>query len=65
MFSRDQGKGPDQVVILVLLALFMFASPLVRWLMSSEHPWYLPYLIWLSIILLGALLQRRRGRHEL
>jgi len=34
--------------------------PLLVWWASDDSPWYLPYLLWLVIIVLAAWLQRRK-----
>ncbi|KRT54952.1 hypothetical protein [endosymbiont of Ridgeia piscesae] len=53
------GPGYDKTLILFLLACTLFSGPLLSWWTSSDSPWYIPYLIWLLVILFGALLQRR------
>lgn len=56
----------DTAVLASLLAVVLFASPLVTWWSGPDSPWYLPYLLWLAIIALGLLVQwhrRREGRH--
>ncbi len=55
----------DRVILLFLLALFLFASPLTRWWATSSTPWYAPYLIWLALIVLIGALSRRWDRGEL
>ena len=56
----------DKVVLLVLTALFLFASPLIFWWTDSDSVWYLPYLLWLLIIGVGAWVFTRSdgGRDE-
>jgi len=60
---------PDQkrenTLLLTLLALFLFASPLTDWWAADDAPWFLPYLLWLAIILIGAWLSHRYQRHDL
>ena len=50
----------DVVLLLALLAVLLFASPLTAWWASPGSPWYLPYLLWALLIVLGAWVQRRR-----
>ncbi|MCP3869410.1 MAG: UTP--glucose-1-phosphate uridylyltransferase [Gammaproteobacteria bacterium] len=61
--------NPDQqnefTLLLAMLALFLFSSPFTLWWASGDYPWFLPYLLWLLIILLGALLSNRHRRHDL
>ena len=50
------------MLLLAALALLLFASPLTAWWSALGAPWYLPYLLWLLLILLAAL--RTHGRHD-
>lgn len=53
----------DKVILLFLFALFLLLSPLINWWAADDSPWYAPYLIWLSIIFLAFILQRRSRRN--
>jgi hypothetical protein len=53
------GRHLDTVILLLLFALFLLASPLTMLWASADSPWYLPYLIWLGIIALIAWVQHR------
>ncbi|MCC5810357.1 MAG: hypothetical protein JJU06_08285 [Ectothiorhodospiraceae bacterium] len=55
--SQDSGAGSYSVLIF-LLALFLLVSPFALWWMGAMPPWYFPFLLWLGIILLTALLSR-------
>ena len=52
----NRGRYLDKVVLLGLLALFLFASPLVEWWSARDMPWYAPFLLWAAVIFLGAIL---------
>ena len=54
----------DGPVALAALALLLFASPLATLWSRLEAPWYLPYGLWLLVIVLAAWLQFRRSGHE-
>lgn len=61
-----QGHGvATESVLLCALALFLLISPFSAWWMQLTPPWYFPYLLWLGLIGLIALLSRRVGRHDL
>ena len=63
---RDIGRGLDRVIILFLFALFLLVSPLLGWWAADDSPWYLPYLLWLALIVLCAWLQlKERRRHDI
>jgi len=55
----------DSIILLFLLAVFLLTSPFASWWSADDKPWYLPYLIWLGIILLAAWQQIRRSGHDL
>ncbi len=64
-FSNDPDKLREYTVLLALLMLFLFATPLTVWWASSTHPWFLPYLLWLLVIILGAVISNRFSGHDL
>jgi len=53
----------DQSLLLVLFILLLFSSPFLAWWGEADNVWYLPYLLWLGIILLIAWVLGRK-RHE-
>lgn len=50
----------DRVLLLLLLALFLFLSPFTAWWAAAEPPWYVPFLLWAGLITLVAVTQTRR-----
>ncbi len=63
--SGHDPQDRESHLLLSLLALFLFASPLTIWWSTAVRSWYLPYLLWLLIILIGGWLQYRRRHHDL
>lgn len=63
--GADNGKFLNLVLVAFIIAAFVFASPFHQWWMVPETPWYVPYLIWLAIIVMTGIVHRRRGRHDL
>ncbi|MGD8592809.1 MAG: hypothetical protein PVF82_08255 [Gammaproteobacteria bacterium] len=61
--TRKQERR-DLPVILASLMLVLFTSPLIFWWSSPDMPWYMPYVLWLLVILLAGYLQWRRLRYE-
>jgi hypothetical protein len=55
----------DKTILLFVLGLFLFASPLIHWWAGPHAPWYLPYLLWGGFIALIVWLQLSRSRHDL
>ena len=43
----------------------VFASPFYLLWMAPDTPWYVPYIIWLAVIVMAGAVQLWRGRHEL
>ena len=62
MPRRQHAPRHDLAVILGLLTLVLFASPLAGWLARLDLPWYTPYALWGMVVLFGALLARRNRR---
>ncbi len=63
--SRQKLRYLDAVMIVVLLAVLLFVSPVIYLWTARQSPWYTPYLLWLAIIIAAALAARLRSRHEL
>lgn len=61
---RESTRHVDRVIVLFLFTLLLMISPLVGWWAGDDSPWYLPYLLWLLVIMLAAWLQRRYGRDD-
>lgn len=55
----------DKTLLVSLVGLVLFASPLVRWWPAIQPPWYFPYALWAVLILLIIWAQARRSRHGL
>ena len=64
--ETDQADNPrlDLVLLLVALALFLFASPFAGWWAAAGLPWYAPFGLWGLLIAAGALLHWRETRHD-
>jgi hypothetical protein len=59
MMQKSDDQSLDKSILLALLTIFFFASPFTQWWGSSDLPWLMPYLVWLLIIALGALVARK------
>ena len=59
-----QNPNRDLPLILALLMLLLFASPIKDWWTAAGLPWYLPYALWLLVIVLAAWSHWRSHRHE-
>lgn len=60
--QRPPTRHVDRILLLFLLGLFFFASPFTHWWMDQQFGWYTPYLLWLVLIVLAALVQRGQAR---
>ena len=58
-------KQKESTLLLGIFIIFLFASPLTTWWAADDHPWFLPYLLWLLIILIGVWLRIRFRHHDL
>ncbi len=52
-------------ILLFLLAVTLFASPLTGWWLSFTPPWWTPWLIWAGLLALAGLTIGRRTRRDL
>lgn len=52
--SGENGGRLDRVLLLFLVALFLFASPFTTWWAHANPPWYTPFLLWGLLIALLA-----------
>lgn len=65
MPRRASNDHRDSSVLIALLGLLFFASPLVGWWAGDGSVWYLPYLLWALIIILAAFLHSRQNPDDL
>ena len=63
--ASDNGRYLNLVLVAFLVAAFVFASPFYLLWMAPGTPWYVPYLLWLAVILVTGALRFTRGRHGL
>jgi hypothetical protein len=63
MLTPPENDLRDASVLIGLLAVLLFASPLMSWWIRGDGPWYLLYLLWLIVIGLGALIHSRSSGH--
>ena len=49
------------MILLLLLALFLFFSPLAAWWARAELHWFVPFLLWALLIGLVAAYDRYEG----
>jgi hypothetical protein len=57
LLSTDARPSEISIVVLLIASLVLLPPLFTLWI-SVDLPWYLPYLVWLGIILLSAWLQR-------
>ena len=65
MRNRANNDHKDSSVLIALLALLFFVSPLLVWWAGDQSPWFIPYLLWALIIVLAGLIHSRQSRHGL
>jgi hypothetical protein len=51
-------------VQLFLFALFVLVSPFLLFWVTDRTPWYVPYLVWLGLIVLAAWANRGERDHD-
>lgn len=63
--SPPPSRQYESTILLLLFVLFLFVSPFSSWWATDLKLWYLPYLLWLLVILLGVWLHFRFKNHDL
>lgn len=56
---------PYPLVLVLVMALYLFSPAILEWWSVPEEPWYRPYLIWLALVALIFVLHSRRDTDEL
>jgi hypothetical protein len=62
--SLNSKPWQELIIAQLLLALLLFASPLMEWLRRADSSWYMPYLLW-AVIIVIAFLYQRMHRHDI
>ncbi len=62
MIRPPSNRNTDKSLVAAFVLALVFATPFTSLWSRSELPWHLPYLLWLSAILLLVLSQRRRKK---
>lgn len=60
MHDRAPDKTIERTLLLVLLAVALFASPVMIAWAHDHSPWFVPYVLWAAIIAGAAWIGRRR-----
>jgi len=56
------GKRPTEItIIVVLIALLILLPPLLHLWTAQDNSWFTPYLVWLGVIAITYLLQKKLG----
>jgi len=57
--ASPEHRPTEITMIVVLIVLLLLLPPLLYLWASSDNPWFTPYLVWLGVILLSYLLQKK------
>ncbi len=57
----SENRPTEITIIVVLVALILLLPPLLHLWTAQDNAWYTPYLVWLGVILLSFLLQKKLG----
>lgn len=61
--SPEGGPSLDRLVLLILLMALLFLSPAVLWWANPSTPWYVVYILWLLVIVIGARMFTHERKH--
>ncbi len=62
MARPPSNESTDKSLVTALILLLIFATPFTSLWSRSELPWYVPYLLWLGVILLLLFSQRQKKK---
>ena len=62
--SHDRQGVVERVILLLVVALFLFATPVIYAWAQDDSPWYLAYVLWFGVIAWIAWGQYRARRHD-
>lgn len=62
MARPPSNESTDKSLVTALILLLIFATPFTSLWSRSELPWYIPYLLWLGVILLLLFNQRKKKK---
>lgn len=65
MNNNQSGRSVERTILVVALALLLFATPVTYWWAQDDSPWYIVYLLWLIIIALSAWLHFTRSADDI
>ena len=54
MNNEQTNRTLERVILVIALALLVFATPVMYWWAQDDSPWFLVYVLWLIIIALSA-----------
>ena len=57
----SEHRQTEITIIVVLIALILLLPPLLHLWTAQDNAWFTPYLVWLGVILLSFLLQKKLG----
>ncbi len=57
----SEHRSTEITIIVVLVALILLLPPLLHLWTAQDNAWFTPYLVWLGVILLSFLLQKKLG----
>ncbi len=62
---NQPGRAVERALLVLALTLGLFASPVIYVWARDGSPWYLVYLLWLAVIMLGGWVGRGSRGHDI
>lgn len=62
--SPDTDRPLERVLLVVMLAVVLFATPVTYLWAGDDSPWFMPYLLWLIVIVLIGWSSFRNRPHD-
>lgn len=54
-----------RLVLLLVIGIYLFSPAIMDWWIEPQGAWYRPYMLWLTLIIAGMLLQSPKDADEL
>lgn len=55
----------NRSIVLVVLIAYIFSPTILSWIINTDGAWYRPYIVWLVMIVVAYIYQKRTPRDDL
>ena len=55
----------NRSIVLVVLIAYIFSPTILSWIINTDGAWYRPFIVWLAMIVIAYIYQKRTPRDDL